>query len=48
MRLVSAKLLPRLLTDDQKVNRVEISQEQLASGNGNENHLKGIISGDET
>ena len=29
MRLVSAKFVPRLLTDDQKENRVEISQELL-------------------
>jgi hypothetical protein len=27
MRRVSAKFVPRLLTDDQKENRVEISQE---------------------
>ena len=44
----SAKFLPRLLTDDQKENRVEISQELLASANGNENFLKNIITGDET
>jgi len=37
MRRVSAKFVPRLLTDDQKENRVEISQELLASANGNEN-----------
>ena len=45
---VSAKLVPRLLTDDQKENHVEISQELLASANGNENFLKKIITGDET
>jgi hypothetical protein len=32
---VSAKFGPRLLTDDQNMNRVEISQEQLANANGN-------------
>ena len=36
MRRVSAKFVPRLLTDDQKEKRVEISQELLANANGNE------------
>ena len=48
MRRVSAKFVPRLLTDDQKENRVEISQELLANANDNENFLKNIITGDET
>ena len=48
MRRVSAKFVPRLLTDDQKENHVEISQEVLANANGNENFLKNIITGDET
>ena len=48
MRCVSAKFVPRLLTDEQKENRVEISQELLADANGNENFLKNIITGDET
>jgi len=39
--------VPPLLTDDQKENRVEISQELLANANGNENFLKNIITGDE-
>jgi hypothetical protein len=43
---VSAKFVPRLLTDDQKENHVEISQELLADENGNENFLKNIITGD--
>jgi len=47
MRRVSAEFVPRLLTDDQKENRVEISQELLANTNGNENFLKNIITGDE-
>jgi len=47
VRRVSAKFVPRLLTDDQKENRVEISQELLANANGNENFLKNIITGDE-
>jgi len=48
MRRVSAKFVPRLLTDDQNENRIEISQELLANANGNENFLKNIITGDET
>ena len=48
MRRVSARFVPRLLTDDQKENRVEISQELLANANGNENFLENIITGDET
>ena len=44
----SAKFVPRLLTDDQKENRVEISQELLANANDNENFLKNIITGDGT
>ena len=47
MRRVSAKFVPRFLIDDLKENRVEISQELLASANGNEN-FKNIITGDET
>ena len=48
MRRVNAKFVPRLLTDDQKENRVEISQELLANANDNKNFLKNIITGDET
>ena len=47
MRQVSAKFMPHLLTDTQKENHVEISQELLANVNGSENFLK-IITGDET
>jgi len=36
------------LTDDQKENCVEISQELLVNPYGNENFLKNIITGDET
>ena len=45
MRSVSAKFVACLLTDDQKENRVEISQELLASANGSEN-FKNIITAD--
>ena len=48
IRRVSAKFVPRLLTDDQKENRVETSQKLLANANGNENFLTNIITGDET
>ena len=47
MRRVSAKFVPSLFTDDQKENRVEISQELLANANGNETFLKKITTGDE-
>jgi len=46
MRRVSAKSVPRLLTDDQKENRVEINQELLAKVNGNEHFLKTTVTGD--
>jgi hypothetical protein len=45
MRRVSAKLVPQLLIEDQKENRVEISQELLA--NANEHFLTNVITGDE-
>jgi len=48
MRRVNAKFVPRLLTDGQKQNRVEISQELLANVNSNGNFLKNIVTGDET
>ena len=48
MNRVAAKFVPRLLTDDQKQNRVDVSQEFLDRANGNDNFLKNIITGDET
>ena len=48
MRRISAKFVPRLLTDDQKENRVEISQEPLTNVNCNEKFLKNVIAEDET
>jgi len=48
MRCVIAKFVPRLLTDNQKENRVEISQELIANSNGIENFLKNTLTGDET
>jgi len=47
MHRVITKFVLRLLTDNQKENRVEISQELLAEADGNENFLKNIITGDE-
>ena len=48
MRRVSAKFVPRLLTDNQKENRFEISRELLANANGNGNFLNKTITGNET
>ena len=48
MHRVSAKFVPRLLTDDQKENRVEISHKLLANANGNVYFLKNTVTGDET
>jgi hypothetical protein len=45
MHRVIAKFVSRLSTEGQKENRAEISQEMLASANGNEHHLN-IITGD--
>ena len=42
MRRVSSKFLSRLLTDNQKESRFEISQELLANVNCNEDFLKNI------
>ena len=47
MRHVSAKFVLHFLTNVQKENHVEISQERLPNANGNENFLKNIITGDE-
>lgn len=40
---ISAKFSPRLLTDDQKENRVNISQKLLDCANVDENVLKNIV-----
>ena len=48
MHRIAAKSVPRLLTDDQKQNRVDVSQELLDRANGDDNILKNIITGDET
>jgi len=38
--------VPRLLTDNQKEKRVEISHELLGNSSGNENFLKNVVTGD--
>ena len=45
---VATKFVPRLLTEEQKQNRVTVSQELLDRSNTDENFLKDVITGDET
>ena len=44
----AAKFVPRLLTDDQKQNRVDVSQELMDRDDGDDNFLKNSVTGDET
>ena len=48
MHRIAAKFVPRLLTEDQKQNRVDVSQELLDRANDDDNVLKNIITGDKT
>ena len=48
MRRIAAKFVPRLLSQDQKDNRVAICQELLDRANDDENFTGTIITGDET
>ncbi|XP_042202985.1 protein GVQW3-like [Homarus americanus] len=48
MHRVAAKFVPRLLTYEQKENRVTVSQELFDRSNADENFLKNVITGDET
>ena len=48
MHRVAAKFVPCLLTEEQKQNRVTVSQELLDRSNTVENILKNVITGDET
>ncbi|XP_011859721.1 PREDICTED: histone-lysine N-methyltransferase SETMAR-like [Vollenhovia emeryi] len=48
MRKVCAKFVPRVLSDQQKVNRVQISQEIRSCVQENPNFLDNVITGDET
>ena len=48
MHCIATKFVPGVLTEDQKANRVNISQELLDHVSINENFLKTILTGDET
>ena len=48
MREVCAKLVPKVLTDEQKENRVSISRELLDHVRGDPDFLEQVITGDET
>ena len=48
MHHVAAKFVPRLLTEEQKQNRITVSQELLDHSNTDENFLKNVMTGDET
>ena len=48
MRKVCAKLVPKVLTDEQKENPVSISRELLDRVRGNPDFLEQVITGDET
>jgi hypothetical protein len=48
MHRVAAKFVPRPLAEEQKQNRVTVSQELLDRSNTDENFLKNVITGDET
>jgi histone-lysine N-methyltransferase SETMAR len=48
MHRVAAKFVPRLLTDEQREQRVGINQELLDQANSDGNLLKNIVTGDET
>jgi len=47
MHRVATKFVPCLLTEEQKQNRVSVSQELLDRLNTDENFLKNVITGDE-
>ncbi|XP_033213846.1 uncharacterized protein LOC117170908 [Belonocnema kinseyi] len=48
MHCVTAKFVQRLMTDDQKVNRVRVRQELLGRSGEDENFFSQIITGDES
>jgi hypothetical protein len=47
MQRVAAKFVPRLLTDEQKQKRLEVSQEHFDPANTDENFMKNTVTGDE-
>jgi hypothetical protein len=48
MRHISAKFLPRLLSDDQKVHRISVCRELKYQAQDDPNFISNIITGDET
>ena len=48
MHRIAAKFVPRLLMNDQKQNRVDMSQELVDRANDDDNFLKNIIKRGET
>jgi len=48
MQKVCAKLVPKVLTNEQKENRVSISRELLDHVRGDPDFLEQVINGDET
>jgi [histone H3]-lysine36 N-dimethyltransferase SETMAR len=48
MRRVSAKFVPKLLSEDQKANRVSASTDLLQCTQNDENFMKTIVTGDES
>jgi hypothetical protein len=48
MHRVAAKFVPRLMTDDQKANRVRVCQERLDRSDEDENFSSRISTGDES
>jgi hypothetical protein len=48
MHYVAEKFVSSLLTDEQKGNRVKVSQELFHCSNADENFLKKTVTGDET
>ncbi|KAJ8934632.1 hypothetical protein NQ318_001680 [Aromia moschata] len=48
MRKVCAKLVPKVLTDDQKARRVETCQERLDTCEDDPAFLDDVITGDES
>ena len=48
MRKVCAKMVPKLLNNDQKMRRIQMSQDILENFDSNPNFLKKVITGDET
>ncbi|KAJ4434985.1 hypothetical protein ANN_23557 [Periplaneta americana] len=48
IRRVSAKFVPRLLTDDQRENRVRVCRDLMSEVQNDSNFLKKIVTGDES